>query len=174
MISVETSFDARLTRDYLKAIGHDLENLRPLLEQWMAHYKSIAQPAIFEAHAGGKNGGLGHPTWQALTQSYLASSLKRGSPHPRDMLQLSGAFAQDLIGDTAFSFDFIKISGDQAEVQFGSTREYPRWVGAGQGGSRQAMYITADEQHALEQITNHFLSSLIVKHRAAGIKGLGP
>jgi hypothetical protein len=166
MISIETSFNARLTRDFLQAVGQDLENLRPLLEQWLEYYRTKAQPAIFNAHAAGKNGGAGHPAWAALSDAYLKSATKTLSNHPKDILRLSGAFAEDITrgGDkTVLKYD---IGADTASVTFGSSREYAVWAGA--NSTRQAMYITPETAKELDHITNSFLSQLIVKHRTGG------
>jgi hypothetical protein len=61
----------------------------------------------------------------------------------------------------------INVHPDGVSVVFGSTRDYPVWAGAGEGGPRQAMYLTAEHVRQLDQITNHFLSEMIVRHREA-------
>lgn len=174
MLSLDSNFNARLTRDYLKAIGEDLQQLRPLLEEWLTHYRTVAQPEIFESHAGGRNGGGGHPAWKALSPAYLGSAKKSMSPHPKDLLQLSGDFRADLTTGTDQTILEYRISGDNAEVHFGSKRPYAKHAGATNGGSRQAMYITADTARALNDITNHYLSGLIANRRAAGVRAVGP
>lgn len=174
MLSLESNFNARLTRDYLKAIGKDLQHLKPMLEEWVTHYRTVAQPEIFDAHARGANGGGGHPVWNPLSPAYLTSAKKRLSPHPKDMLQLSGDFRADLTTGTDQTVLEYRINADNAEVIFGSKRPYAKHAGATNGGSRQAMYITADTAKALNDITNHFLSGLIAKHRAAGVRAVGP
>lgn len=166
MLSIETTFNARLTRDFLNAVGQDLNELRPLLEQWLEFYRTKAQPAIFAAHAEGKNGGAGHVPWKALSDVYLRSAEKTLSNHPKDMLQLSGAFAEDITrggSKTVLQYD---ISANSASVTFGSGREYAVWAGA--NSTRPAMYITPETARELDHITNSFLSQLIVKHRTGG------
>lgn len=174
MIGLESSFESRLARDYLQAIGKRLEDLMPMLRKQLEYYKTVAQPAIFAAHAGGKNGGSGHPAWQNLSPYYLASDVKRSSAHPKDILRLSGAFAADLTTGTGETIEIERIGSNDAEIIFGSGRAYPRFVGAGQGGSRQAMYVTGDAAKAMTDIANHFLSAAIVAQRSATAQRLKP
>ena len=174
MLSLESNFNARLTRDFLLAIGQDLQNLKPMLEEWVTHFRTVAQPEIFDAHARGANGGAGHPVWKPLSPVYLAGDRKRLSPHPKDMLQLSGDFRADLTTGTDQTVLEYRITSDNAEVVFGSKRSYAKHAGATNGGSRQAMYITPDTVKALNDITNHFLSGLIVRNRVNGMRNLGP
>lgn len=174
MLSVDYRFSSRQTRDFLEYLGHDLEELRPLLEMWLNYYRSVAQPAIFAAHedaATTGGGGHGHPQWQALTARYLASDEKRRSPHPRDILQLTGDFKADITGHgTMHTIERFHMHASEAQVVFGSSRQYPVWAGAGQGGPRQAMYLTAETVKQLDALANHYLSELIVKARVEARK----
>lgn len=159
------NFEAQLARDLLLALGNDLTKAKPLLEEWLDYYRKTAQPEIFRVHEGGKVMVSGHATWRALTHRYLQSHRKRSSMHPRDILQLSGSFKKDLTTGTSYTFEHFRASSAGAELTFGTTRDYPRYVGAGNGGFRQAMYITPKTSKALIDITNHFISKLIVKDR---------
>lgn len=170
MLNLSMDFQAQLARDVLLALNGDLTNSKPLLADWLDYYRKTAQPAIFRVHEGGKVMVSGHATWRGLTPRYLRSARKRTSLHPRDILQLTGDFKKDLTTGTGYTFERFKISKDSAEVAFGTTRDYPRYVGAGNGGYRQAMYITPHTAKALSDITNHFISKIIVKSRSAGAK----
>lgn len=165
MFTSSYNFQSRQARDFLQAVGRELADLQPLLESWVKHYRTVAQPEIFAAHAGGKNGGGGHPAWRDLSDTYLASARKRSSPHPSDILQLSGAFASDLTTGSEYTVEAYLIGETEASVRFGSSRIYPRYAGAGEGGSRQAMYITEDTARALDALTNRFISDAIVAQR---------
>lgn len=160
------SFEAQLARDLLLVLDNNLAHAKPLLEEWVDYYRKTAQPEIFKAHEGNRAGGGGHLNWRRLTVGYLRSSKKRSSVHPRDILQLTGDFRKDLTTGTGFTFERFNISAGSAEVAFGTLREYPRYIGAGQGGSRQAMYITARTQREFVDITNHFISKAIVQMRS--------
>lgn len=165
MISTEYSFPAKQTVNFLRAIGEELQQLEPLLRQLVTYYRSTVQPKIFEAHAGGKNGGLGHPVWQPLSARYLASALKRNSQHPRDILQLTGAFREDLTVGTAYTLEEYRIGNDEAYAEFGTLRRYPRYAGAAQGGPRQAMYLTPQAVEKMDEMANSWLSKKIREER---------
>lgn len=172
MLSLSMDFQAQLARDVLLALDGNLKNAKPLLQDWLEYYRKTAQPEIFKVHEGGKVMVAGHRSWQALTPRYLRSHRKRTSMHPRDILQLSGDFKKDLTTGTGFTFEHYRLSSTEAEVTFGTTRVYPRYVGAGQGGIRQAMYITPAAAKGLQDVTNHYISKILVKARApaAGLK----
>lgn len=165
MISTEYSFSARQTVDFLNALGEELSQLEPLLRQLVQYYRSTVQPEIFEAHAGGKNGGAGHPPWKPLSARYLASIPKRTSRHPRDILQLTGAFREDLTTGTSYTIEEYRLSKEAAYAEFGSLRIYPRYAGAGQGGPRQAVYLTPQAVQHMDEITNSWLSKKIREER---------
>ena len=165
MISTEYSFPARQTADFLQAIGEELSQLEPLLKQLVQYYRTSVQPEIFEAHAGGRSGGAGHPPWKPLSARYLASIIKRTSAHPRDILQLTGEFRKDLTTGTAYTVEEYHFGKDSAFVEFGSTREYPRYAGAGQGDPRQAMYLTPQAVQRMDDMVNSWLSKKIVEER---------
>lgn len=171
MISTEYSFPARQVRDFLRELGEELSQLEPLLRDLVRYYRTEVQPAIFEAHAGGRNGGSGHPPWQPLSARYLASELKRNSQHPRDILQLTGAFGEDLTTGTAYTVEEYRVSKTDAYAEFGTLRKYPRYAGAGQGGPRQAMYLTPEAVQRMDEMVNSWLSKKIREERKRSRKG---
>ncbi|AFZ66986.1 hypothetical protein [Deinococcus peraridilitoris] len=165
MFNSSYNFQSRQARDFLQAVGRDVSDLQPLLESWVKYYREVAQPEIFRAHANGKNGTGGHPAWRDLSDQYLASARKQTSPHPTDILQLTGAFASDLTTGSEHTIEVYLIGQTEASVRFGSSRVYPRYAGAGEGGSRQAMYITDEASTGLDALTNRFISDAVVRHR---------
>lgn len=170
MISTEYSFPAKQTADFLRELGEELSKLEPLLRDLVRYYRTEVQPAIFEAHAGGKNGGAGHPPWQPLSARYLASELKRTSQHPRDILQLTGAFREDLTTGTIYTREEYRVTKTDAYAEFGSLRVYPRYSGAAQGGPRQAMYLTPEAVQRMDEMVNSWLSKKIVEERKRRIR----
>jgi hypothetical protein len=148
-----------------------LSDPEPLLREMLTYYRTIAQPAIFDAHAANANGGGEHPNWQPLSPYYLASTKKSRSQHPNDILQLTGAFASDITTGSSETVEAYTRGGGQAQMLFGSSRDYPRYVGAGNGGSRQAMYITPSTANRLEEIVQHYISEVIVDARERGRYG---
>lgn len=171
MISTEYSFPAKQTADFLRELGEELSRLEPLLRDLVRYYRTEVQPAIFAAHAGGKNGGAGHPPWQPLSARYLASELKRNSQHPRDILQLTGAFRDDLTIGTAYTVEEYRASRTDAYAEFGTLRVYPRYAGAAQGGPRQAMYLTPEAVQRMDEMVNSWLSQKIREERKRRRKG---
>lgn len=170
MIHAEFEFVAQQTADYLNAIADDISKLEPLMHDWVDYYKGTVQPEIFAAHEGAAEtggGGHGHPAWAPLTAAYLDSKRKRESLHASDILQLTGDFRRDLTEGTGHTIEEIITMGDTMQVIFGSSRDYPVWAGAGEGGPRQAMYITPEHARRLSEMAQHFLSEIIVKHRQA-------
>ncbi len=149
----------------METVQRALADPEPLLRDMLTYYRTVAQPAIFEAHAAGKNGGGEHPSWQPLSPYYLASTKKSRSQHPNDILQLTGAFASDITTGSSETVEAYTAGGGQAQMLFGSSRDYPRYVGAGNGGSRQAMYITPTTANRLEEIARHYVGEAIVRAR---------
>lgn len=172
MLSLESSFETRLAQDFLNHVGMDLQdNLEPLLKDWLEYYRNTAQPEIFKAHEGGSNGGGEHPRWKPLSAKYLASARKRLSPHAEDILQLSGDFRDSITRGSSQTNEHIVMTDQGGQVVFGSMLAYPAKAGAGEGGSRQAMYITTKTAQMLADIANHHLSGIIVKYRKASARG---
>lgn len=171
MISAEYAYSSRQARDLLKKLDKDVhDGLAELGMQWVEHYRTVAQPEIFEAHERGARsggGGRGHPGWLSLTEEYLASAVKRDSPHAEDIMQLTGALRGDLETGWGEGYTTSERYGDDVLIEIGSRREYGVWAGGGQGGPRQVMYLTADTVTAFEAITNSFISRLIVEARKA-------
>lgn len=171
MISVDYAYSSRQARDYLKHIGDSVhDGLADLAMRWVEHYREVAQPAIFAAHEGAARtggGGGGHPAWATLSEEYLASRRKRESPHPQDIMQLSGDLRRDLETGWGMGFTTSQWDGDDLTMMIGSRRPYAVWAGGAAGGPRQVMYLTAETVAQFETITNHFLSGLIVKARAS-------
>lgn len=170
MFSTESSFETKLARDYLLAVGDKLEDVMPMLREQLEYYRTVAQPAIFDAHANNRNGGNGHPAWAELSPYYLASSIKKRSMHASDILQLSGAFASDLTTGTAYTVETEFVNKTDAQIAFGSSRKYPIFAGAGDGGKRQAMYITGEAGRAMTDIANHWISQQLVNKRSAAMQ----
>ena len=175
MLSVDYTYSSRQARDLLKALDKNVrEGLEELVWQWVEHYRAVAQPAIFEAHEGTARTGVGageHPSWEALSETYVDSRRKRESPHAEDIMQLSGALRSDLETGQGEGYTTSEHHGDSVVVEIGSRRQYGVWAGGGQGGPRQVMYLTAQTIQELETITNTFISRVIVEAR--GDAGLG-
>lgn len=171
MISAEYAYSSRQARDLLEHLGKDVMNeLADLGMQWVKHYRTVAQPAIFEAHEGAARfggGGGGHPAWATLSDGYLSSRKKRESMHPEDIMQLTGDLRRDLETGGGEGYTTSRQMGNDLLIEIGSHREYGFHAGGAQGGPRQVMYLTAETIKQFEVITNSFISKLIVKARAA-------
>ena len=177
MLSADYSYSSRQARDLLAALGKNVdEGLEELLHKWIEHYRTVSQPAIFEAHEGQARTGQAkgtHPAWAALSPAYLDSRAKRESLHAEDVMQLTGALREDLTTGTEHTRLVTRRTSDGMEVEFGTGRDYPVWAGGGVGGPRQVMYITASDVQALEDITNRFIGDLLVEAREKAGRGEG-
>ena len=171
MITAEYAYSSRQARDLLQHLGKDVMNeMGDLGMEWVEHYRTVAQPAIFEAHEGAARsggGGGGHPAWATLTEGYLASRRKRESMHAEDIMQLTGDLRRDLETGGGEGYTTSRTMGDSLLIEIGSHRAYGVHAGGAQGGPRQVMYLTAETIQQFEVITNAFISKLIVKARSA-------
>ena len=138
MLDITIDFKAEPIIDMLRHLEFEERDIEHVLKEVVKLYRTKLQPEIFSAHEKGNTGGSGHKNWKPLSQKYLESKLKRTSPHPSDILQLTGAFKDDLTRGTSFTIEEYNTFGSEGQAVFGTTREYPVWAGAGNGGTRQA------------------------------------
>lgn len=176
MIRVDATFEGRLTQDYLRAVGKNIADTEPLLEAWGDYVQGTVFPENFAAHALGVNARPPHPRWAPLTPGYLASREKRESPHPRDVMQLTGAFAGALAGGNGA---VRAVNAEKGEIVLGADAgrfEYAAKAGGARGGARSPLYLTAEHVEHLKALTNSFLSQAIARKRredAAAARRLG-
>lgn len=152
---------------FMDVVERTLGEPEPILMDMLEYYRNEAQPAIFEAHANNKIGGGQHRIWDTLSDSYKYGTLKRFSLHPTDILQLTGEFAKDITTGSAYTIVDIFSTQNLHTLYFGSSRDYPVWAGAGNGGNRQAMYITPETAQRMHDIVQHHISEAIVRARTA-------
>jgi hypothetical protein len=158
---------------FVEKLEQGMNDLEPLVKEMLEQWRNVEQHAIFEAHERGKTSPAGHEAWKALSASYLESNKKRNSQHPTDIMQLTGGLREDLTTGTSHTVEALTSTTGQAQILFGTTREYAIYAGGGNGDSRAVMYVTPEAIQHYEALANHFLSELIVAVRESTARAYG-